>query len=309
MACDGAPTARASTETPRAAQSAQPVAAPVVSGCPVFQGPEVVGTVLAPEVSEASGLAASRRNPGVLWAHNDSGGGPRLFALDGTGRLLKSFELPGASASDWEDIAVGPGKETSAPHLYIADIGDNRRRRKDGVVLHRVPEPALDPSEPAPKQAAFLGPRETFRIRYPDGPEDAETLLVEPRTGEVVVITKTLFQAPRVFYVPSLEGPRLTWRGGREIQLEAPGLGGFLPTGGDVSPDGAWVILRSYHTAYLWRRKTARPLHETFEAAPCSVPLAEEPQGEAIGFAADGRSYFTLSEGQRQPLHRYRAAP
>src|SRR5262245_45647812 len=32
-------------------------------------------------VNESSGIAASRRNKGILWTHNDSGGGPFVFAF------------------------------------------------------------------------------------------------------------------------------------------------------------------------------------------------------------------------------------
>ena len=33
------------------------------------------------ELTESSGLAVSRTQPGVLWSHNDSGDGPNLYAM------------------------------------------------------------------------------------------------------------------------------------------------------------------------------------------------------------------------------------
>src|SRR5437764_643295 len=38
------------------------------------------------EVTESSGIVASRRNPGLFWTHNDSGDGPFVYAFDRAGR-------------------------------------------------------------------------------------------------------------------------------------------------------------------------------------------------------------------------------
>lgn len=280
--------------------------------CPVFHSPTRVGAVSFRELDEASGLVSSRQRPGVLWAHNDSGDEPRLFALDEKGHLLAVYALPSVVATDWEDMAVGPGKETQAPHLYIGDLGDNRRRRDMGVLVHRVPEPTLPAAateaEKAPARGR-LGPLETFRLRYPDGPHDAETLLVDPRSGELVLLTKALFEAPQVFHTPALKKTSVVLEGGAKLDLEAAGIPALLPTAGDVSPDGRWVIVRSYDAAYLWLRNPKEPLHRAFGTKACKVPLAREPQGETVAFAADGQSYFTLSEGVKQPLFQSRLEP
>lgn len=63
-------------------------------------------TVSDRELPELSGLAASRRWPGVYWAHNDSGDGPRLFAFNRRGQVIARIEVEGAEAVDWEDIAL-----------------------------------------------------------------------------------------------------------------------------------------------------------------------------------------------------------
>ena len=64
--------------------------------------------VLPDALRESSGLAVSRRQPGVLWSHNDSGDGPNLYAIDLSGRLLATIPVANAAARDWEDIASGP---------------------------------------------------------------------------------------------------------------------------------------------------------------------------------------------------------
>src|SRR5690348_5947993 len=115
------------------------------------------GRIHAPQATELSGLVLSRRRPGVLWTHNDSGDAPRLLAVRASGRLVGDVAVTGASAIDWEDIAIRGGT------LYVGDIGDNKRSRPE-VVVYRVPEPAAGATQSAPATA--------LRLRYPDGPHD-----------------------------------------------------------------------------------------------------------------------------------------
>jgi hypothetical protein len=78
-------------------------------------------------------------------------------------------------------------------------------------------------------------------------------------------------------------------------------LGGAT-TGGDVSPDGTEIVIRTYGAAELWRRLPGTPLGDAFAGEPCTIPLESEPQGEAIGFWGDGGGYLTVSEGANPPL-------
>ena len=98
------------------------------------------------DIKEASALAASQRWPGIYWTLNDSGNSPNLFALDEKGANRGDFRVEDADNEDWEALALGPGKD-GGPALYIGDIGDNDRKRKE-IVVYRVPEP-----EPAPSEA------------------------------------------------------------------------------------------------------------------------------------------------------------
>src|SRR4051794_6987818 len=47
-----------------------------------------LGRIDSREITESSGLAASRKHPGVFWTHNDSGNGPYIFAITRDGHLL-----------------------------------------------------------------------------------------------------------------------------------------------------------------------------------------------------------------------------
>src|SRR5687767_11357942 len=91
-------------------------------------------------VKESSGIAASRRNNGVLWTHNDSGDGPFIFAFDRQGKHRGVWRIAGAAALDWEDMAVGPGPTRGRSYLYIGDIGDNLKKRGQ-IIVYRVAEP------------------------------------------------------------------------------------------------------------------------------------------------------------------------
>src|SRR5689334_9017693 len=143
-----------------------------------------------PALTETSGIHTGVRNPGIGWVHNGSGETARVFALDGTGALRGTYSLTGATAVDWEDIAVVAGATPGSGTIYAGDIGDNALARSE-IQVYRVAEPAVPTSGPAVTTA--LSGVETLHLTYPDGPHDAETLLVDPATGDILVITKLLF--------------------------------------------------------------------------------------------------------------------
>lgn len=249
--------------------------------------PRVSGRVATEAASELSGLVASRRRPGVLWAHNDSGDGPRLIALTPRGRSLGVTVVAGARNVDWEDIAAW--RET----LYVGDTGDNDLGRAE-IAVYRLPEP-----EPG----AAVG-SQRLALRYPDGPHDAEALLVDPVTGSLVVVTKS-FGGEGAVYVaarPRPDRPTTLRRAGR-VAVPA----GEAVTAADVSGDGGTVALRTYDRALLWRRGPREPLDRTLAREPCVAPaeLAAEGQGETLALDGRGRSFFTVPEGRRPALRRY----
>src|SRR5690606_21021400 len=135
---------------------------------------------------EASGLAVSRDQPGVLWAHNDSGDTARVFAFGEDGSKLGIFTLDGAEAVDWEDMALGPDVDDAgepvddADALYLADFGDNAAGR-DTVSVYRVPEPEVAAGQAPVRET--VGDVERFTFTYPDGPRDAEALFVDRADG------------------------------------------------------------------------------------------------------------------------------
>ena len=112
--------------------------------CGKFGPPSVSGNLQQSKLKESSGLALSRKNPGVFFSHNDSGGKPRVFAFDAKGKGLGTFILDGATNVDWEDIAAAPCPDGS-PCLYVADVGDNNFQRRE-IAIYRFKEPKADNS-------------------------------------------------------------------------------------------------------------------------------------------------------------------
>jgi hypothetical protein len=180
-----------------------PVASPTVAATPTVlltaepticgAGPAATrGTVETELLTEISGLAASRSQPDVLWAHNDSGDTARVFAMGVDGQHLGSYTLAGIDAVDWEDMAIGPGPVEGADYLYLADIGDNPAERPD-VIVYRAPEPDAGASDD-------LTGVKTLVLRYPDKPHDAEVLLVDPLDGALYIITKEITGGPSTVF-------------------------------------------------------------------------------------------------------------
>ena len=129
-----------------------------------------VGTIEHPQITEASGMVASRRLADVLWVHNDSGSGPVLYALNPQGQCLGRFDVTGAKARDWEDIARGPGPDPDLDYLYIGDIGDNRGKR-EFITVYRVPEPDL--THAGPPIMGKTAAAQAFHLAYPSSAPEA----------------------------------------------------------------------------------------------------------------------------------------
>ena len=259
--------------------------------CDVQLVGEQVGTVASAELTEISGLAASRAYPGVLWAHNDSGDDAAIHALTGDGTALGRILLADLTARDWEDIALGPGPEAGRDYLYLADIGDNRGNRST-VQIHRVPEPS-------PGTARVAG-GETLTLTYSSGPAEAETLLVDPDSGDLVIVGKALSGVTPVFFVPGTAEWSMPQQADNLGEIE---LGAFaVATGGDAT--AGLVVVRTYDEIFSWIRLPGDDLGATLFGPGCRAGMVRESQGEAIAIGLDG-DIFTTSEGAVPPIHRF----
>jgi hypothetical protein len=122
--------------------------------------------------NEASGIVASRKDPGLYFWLRDGGPGkpgrPRdaLWGLRiGTDRgpeavrgdeLFPTFPVSGASNVDWEALTVD-----DAGDLWIGELGANDCQRRQR--LYRVPEPD-------PATEGMLPVQASYAVRFPDNP-------------------------------------------------------------------------------------------------------------------------------------------
>lgn len=257
------------------------------------------GRVSSLEIKECSGLVASRKNPGILWLHNDSGDTARLFAIKEDGSLWGIYRLYYAGAVDWEDIAWGPctGEAKEDDCLFVGDIGDNRRSR-DGIQIYRVREPVV--SRQSNREPIILKGVERFDGVYPDGPHDAETLLVDPAGGIPYLVTKDIKGPTCVYRFPP------GFSSSQKVTLELVTCldGVYSVTAGDVFPSGSRVVLRDYSYAYCYTRPRGADFAAVFSSIPRRLTLAPEDQGESLAVGIFGEALFTVGEGRNVPIHK-----
>ena len=261
-----------------------------------------------PALAEISGIAASRATPGLWWVHNDSGDSARVFAIDGDGVVHATLALTGATAIDYEDIAVGEGPVAGVHYLYVADIGDNAAARSE-VVVYRMVEPTV--SATGSTSGSITGV-DTLHLRYPDAAHDAEALAIDPLSHSLVIITKSLAGGaqPAFRVSTSLAAGSTTTMSPLATVTTDAGLVGAI-TGADISRDGLQLAIRTYGGVRIVGRNADLPLERFVSDGPgsvsCPAPGPPEVQGEAVGFRVDGRGYLTVSEGTGVALHRYTA--
>ena len=227
-----------------------------------------------PQITESSGLVVAR---GLAVTTNDSGDSGRVFVVD-----TRTGETVGVTswATDPTDVEAlapaGPGE------VWVGDIGDNSRRRDDIEVL-RVPVGRGD------RRATPTA----YRLTYPDRAHDAETLLADPRSGRLLIVTKDVFGGT-VYAAPR----RL--RTDRTNRLRPVGPGYSFATDGAFFPDGRHYVVRGYAGATVY----------TFPGgvAVGSFRLPAQEQGEGIAVGPDGRLWLS-SEGVGSDVLRMAVPP
>jgi len=251
-----------------------------------------VGQVTERTLAEISGLVSSRNNPGVIWIHNDRAR-DEIYAVGTDGQLFATYNL-GKEVADMEDIAIGPGPVPELQYLYCGDIGDNPATRSN-IRVYRAAEPAVYEYLAVNPLAEDFPIVERFTFTYPDGKYDAETLMVDPWTGDVYIATKQ-FNFTRIYRASRaqlFDGATVTL----VFELE---LNFHQVSSGDISADGREIILRQENFARVWRRNPGQTIAQALMSEPADVPvigMPMEPNGEGVTFDGQGLGYYTISEG------------
>ncbi|MBK8465733.1 MAG: hypothetical protein IPL32_07870 [Chloracidobacterium sp.] len=268
-----------------------------------YDPPKIIGNIKSGDITESSGIAASRCQNDVIWTHNDSDEGAYIFAFKPTGESLGTWKVQNADNIDWEDIAAYKDKSGKC-FLYIGDIGDNELQFIEHSI-YRIAEPVVKESDARSdrKNSMTTEPAEIVKYRYPDTKQNAETLVVQPMTGSIYVLTKRLVGPSGVYRIKPDFGKPETQKAQIIAEISLPAIPNGLLTGGDVSPDGKRVILCDYSQGYEFTLpEGAVNFDEIWLQKPEVVDLGERNQGESICYSVDGSSIFVTSEGQRSPV-------
>ncbi|MCG6892873.1 MAG: esterase-like activity of phytase family protein [Desulfobacteraceae bacterium] len=280
-------------------------------------GPAVrVGTLENESLRECSGLAASNRRSDLLWAVNDSGNGPYLYALQLDGRDMGRIRVEDVVNRDWEglDSFVLDGES----FLLVADFGDNRQQH--GVhTLVVVREPVTPNGGYGKEDTVPVAWR--IRYTYPGRLHDAEAVAVDEREEKVFVLTKR-DRAPVLYEVPlrppvsdsPVAAGRLVAVAGipqptPEDWLFPYGAYRSQPTGMDIDPPGRLAVVLTYKDAYLFSRTPGEGWASAFLGVPVVIPLPppqdhhDFQQRESLCFDRDGRRLFVTSEGKNAALY------
>ncbi len=273
---------------------------------------DVVGRLEDNKIVEASGLARSQRQAGLLWVVNDHGAKNIIHALDHTGGRLGEFLLKKTKTRDWEDLASF--RLGDKPYLMVADIGDNDAERKYRT-LYFVAEPV--PSKNGEEKRNWQ-----VDFTYPDGPRDAEAAAVDVDNGTVLVLSKRDIP-PQLYELPLRQDskgkvtanslgmvtslPRPTRQ---DVEFAAKTDKHYWqPVGMDFSEDNLAAVILTYGDVYYYRRQPQQSWFEALNSRPLRrVSLGNFENAEAIAFGHSdddsGRIVFVTGENKHSRLLR-----
>ena len=313
------------------------------SACAMPTGMTQAGSITAPSIDEASGLAVSRINDHILWLHNDSGDSARIFAIDTQGHQLATVNITGVKNNDWEDIASFVYQGES--YLLIADVGDNQAKRSQ-YQLHLIKEPGL--SQLNGQKTLSVKSSWSMTFTYPDGAHDCESVAVDVPKQKILLLSKR-DKLPILYELP-LMTPLLgqtetknlanhstnslathatntltTHSSVQKFNQQAKRLGEIAPlptamldytsiytwigyagkpTAMDISADGLSAVVLTYTHAFYFTQPQPSDWLSLFATQPQQIMLPSIKQAEAVGFSQDGRSIFITSERLPAPLYK-----
>lgn len=286
----------------------RPAGAPACSAASTFSSTvTTIGQLNEPQIVEVSGLAASRVNPGILYAHSEDNAS--FVAMSKTTAQAVGRYTAGIVPFDWEDIATGPCPAGSC--IFMGDIGrvsGHPPPLPDTFAVYRMKEPNLAAGQTT---GTIAGDR--FPFKYPDTPQNAEALLVHPTTGDIYVVTKDgtsglskVYKFPRPLPAP---GTLSTLIHVADVQMPLGPDGNFRSvTAGTIHPCASRLLLRTYRAVYEYRAPAGQSFESAFLQAPVVLTDTHEGQGESIEYEPDGSGYFTMSERTAAPYTLLRVA-
>lgn len=247
---------------------------------PEYETPVELSRLENKKINESSGLAASRQHPGYFWTHNDSGGKPRLFCFDRTGKHRGTCQLKKAGNVDWEDMCsfTIDGKHK----LLVGDVGDNQAHRRS-CRLYLFDEPKHPSDE--------VKDYHIIKLRYSTGPLDCEAVGVDPVSRKLLFVEKRWGLSCRVLeaHYPGTKLDDIVAKPIARVSLP-------LVTAMDISPDGRRALVLTMGQAYEFTRGSQESWGQAFGRRPRKIDMPARRQGETVCYGTDGRNIFLTSE-------------
>nr|WP_319396204.1 hypothetical protein [uncultured Desulfobacter sp.] len=268
------------------------------------------GRITSPQLSEVSGLAVSRKTPGLLWVINDSSNPAEIYGLSTQGVLIKTYKIQGAINWDWEDLAGFRYK--GEDFLLIADVGDNWSARPFST-LYCVKEPAAD------NQSRNLELEWKMNFSYENGPLDCEAVAVDAAQQKIYLLSKRA-ALPVLYELPlDMAGQKFIYTARTlatikpipgpipKNQKQAYGKYRSLPTAMDISADGNTLYILTYRHAYVYSRTPEQTWDQAFSKHPLQITLPGHSktlvQREALGLDQTSGKVFITSEKLPAPIY------
>jgi hypothetical protein len=237
---------------------------------PTVAGAEdtVAFTIKDARITESSGLAGDS-DGNVYWTVNDSGDRGVAYGIGLDGKVQGTLNFR-AHPQDVEAVAV------YGDRLYVADIGDNSRQRSS-VRVYFFKNPSAN---------GLTVTYHAYDFRYPDGPHNAETLLVDD-SGRLFIVTKgrkaSIYEAP---LRPRRQGVN---------ELERVGAAPSNVTDGTFLPGGERIALLTFSSVEV--------IDATSYEVVASAPIPDQPQAESLTLSLDEMSLLVGSEGKKSKVY------
>ena len=272
--------------------------------------PDVVGRLEDSRIREASGLARSHRQAGLLWIINDNGAKEIVHAIDHSGARLGEFMLKKSKNRDWEDLASF--ELDGNPYLMVADIGDNEAKRNHRT-LYIV-------EEPVPARKAKATREWKIQFIYPDGARDAEAAAVDVENQRALILSKRDVP-PRLYETPlrpaseksdlpvtakflgtigSLSAPTR-----RDVEFAPKTKKWFWqPVGMDISEDNLAAVILTYRAVYYYQRRSDQSWLDALNSKPVRIGLGNFKNAESVSFGDTDNVVFVTGENKHSRLLR-----
>jgi len=274
-----------------------------------FQFGKEVGSIKNKKVIEASGLIQSIENPNFLWTHNDGGDGPFLYLISSIdSKFYGQIKLKGVKNEDWEDLAIGPSiTKEKGSFIYVGEIGDNKKKKKIKKIYF-FKEPKITDYN---KKIIQIDDFYTINFSSEKKIEDFETLMIDSNSKEIFIISKSKKKKQKIYKILTKNIDLKNIQIAKRILSLDFGNYNDKITGGDISSDGNECLIKTYNNVFYWKKKEEEKWDDIWKMPPTILNYNPEPQGEAICWSNDKKSYYTLSESENkkdsedQKLYKY----